>query len=89
MALKDLLRKHGFESKKGVEVDLNDLVEDIDEPDDTDNINTNDDSEHKTKNNDASDEEEETEEGGQCDSDSNVAVTTADLKSINSSVVPV
>ena len=43
MALKDLLRKHGFESKKGVEVDLNDLVEDIDEPDDTDNINTNDD----------------------------------------------
>jgi hypothetical protein len=73
LALKELLKKHGFESKKEIEiVDINDLIEDIDEPDDTDNINTNDDSENKTKNNDASDEEEETEEG-QCDSDSNVA----------------
>jgi hypothetical protein len=64
MALKDLLKKHGFDSEKTSEIDLIGDEYDIDEPD-TDTLNTNEDSEQqKNKNVDASDEEEETEEHG-------------------------
>ena len=65
LALKDLLKKHGFTSAKVVDVDIVDDEYDVEEAD-TDTINTNEDSEHKNKNNnDASDEEEETEGHGE------------------------
>jgi len=48
MALKDLLKKHGFDSEKTSEIDLIGDEYDIDEPD-TDTLNTNEDSEQQKK----------------------------------------